>query len=240
MKDFDIRRTCLAILVITLIFSSTGKFLSAQSPTSETEKESIVEKKLETEISFQQKDDKFSKLVAHLVEACSLKIKIHQSAMDAGLANDDLISFDYEKTRLRTALTLFLDKYECTYRIKDDILILMTRDEAQNHLRMKLYPCRDILKWIEDADPELKQKVNKSTDKATETQKAKTIFSADTRHELTFLIENMVAPDSWEGSEGLGTHRILNGILIVSQTEEVHSKINKLLKQLRKTLPQGR
>ncbi len=196
---------------------------------SENEKEAILEKKLENSVSLTIKEGEVSKLLSQLMSKFDIKIRIHQSAKDAGLDKSDLISFDFQQTRLRTALDLFLEPYECTYHIKDDILVLLTKDEATNNLRVKMYPCRDILKMIEDTDPELKQ-LNKNSDKQ------KKVFSAETRYELTFLIENTVNPESWESTEGFGTQRILNGVLIVNQTEIVHAKIGKLLENLRKNL----
>ena len=53
--------------------------------------------------------------------------------------------------------------------------------------------------------------------------------------ELISLIENTIAPDSWESTEGLGTIRAFPSTLslIVNQTQEVHDQIQDLLEKLR-------
>ncbi len=50
---------------------------------------------------------------------------------------------------------------------------------------------------------------------------------------LVNLVQSMVAPDTWKSTgQGLGAIDAVNGILIVSQSEQVHQQIEKLLADL--------
>ena len=254
--------------------------LAQKETASQTENEASLEKLLEKRISVDIKEQENSEFVKVLKKA-GFNIQIHQSAMDAGLGPDDLISIKFEDTRLRTVLELFLENYDATYRIKDNQLILMTKDEAQNHLRVKVFQCRDILAKIkpkrirslkaakslggpgggfgnsraggakfnlgirapkqqDDAKKQSKatQKSSESKksdkDSADEVPKDDPYFYVSPAEQLIELIETTIDPDSWESTEGLGTIRELNGLIIVAQTESTLGKIDRLLAQLRK------
>ena len=216
--------------ILIFVFCTWGIAQERPAP-KQANKELKLERKLEKEVSLKLKNGSLKQLVEYLKTNYDIKLQLHKSSR---LTLDEKITFEFQNTRLRTALDLFLETFDCTYRIKDDFLIFLSEEEAENHVRVKVYPVRDILKMIEDEDPELAKQNQAQASRS----KPKTVFSAEARYELTYLIETIISPDSWESTEGLGNQRILNGLLIVGQTEKVHVKLQKFLDNLRKHMAQ--
>ncbi|MDB2318478.1 hypothetical protein N9V88_02700, partial [bacterium] len=52
-------------------------------------------------------------------------------------------------------------------------------------------------------------------------------------HTLLDLVTTMVSPDSWEQAMGAGKIRLVNGILIISQTESTLLEISSFLTDLK-------
>jgi hypothetical protein len=52
-------------------------------------------------------------------------------------------------------------------------------------------------------------------------------------HTLLDLVTTMVSPDSWEQAMGTGKIRLVNGVLIVSQTESTLLEISSFLTDLK-------
>ncbi len=139
------KRSYLIVFIIALTASQAW----AQSEIiSQSDNETNLEKKLEQRISVNLVDKEFGNFVSTLKTKYRFNVLIHQSAKDAGLADDDLVTMQFEDTRLRTVFDIFFGRYDATYCIKDNFVVIMTVDEAQNHLRVKVYPCHDIITTI--------------------------------------------------------------------------------------------
>ena len=137
------------ILPAVLFALLSAGVIQAQTEQASIEaQEKIVERKLETVATLDFEDTEFSSVVDFLDKKHDLKVQLHQSAIDAGLGMDDLVTMNFNATRLSTALDMFLEKYDATFTIKDNCLILLSTDEAQNHLRIKVYDCRKLLAEI--------------------------------------------------------------------------------------------
>ncbi len=90
-------------------------------------------------------DTEFSNVIADINDRHKIQIFLDQSAIDAGLGEDDLVTIRFSGVTLRSALRLFLKRYDCTYVVKDEVLQIMTTDEAQNHLVTNVYNVGDLV-----------------------------------------------------------------------------------------------
>ncbi|MCH8043337.1 MAG: hypothetical protein IID44_06420 [Planctomycetes bacterium] len=133
---------------------------------------------------------------------------------EAGVGGDILLTKSLKDVSLRSALRLVLRDLDLTFVIRDEVLLITTPDEANSMLVTKFYPVMDLITGGDDPlgggeldfDP------------------------------LIELIEATVAPEFWGESGGPEPIGFLEprGTLIVSQTEEVHEQITRLLQKLRR------
>jgi len=117
----------------------------AQTDQSSQDKDEVTRTQLDQVISIDYEDVEFETVLNKMGEISGLNFVTHPTAMDVGLTEDDLVTMKFSKTRLRTALVMFLDKYDCTFAIRDGILILMTKEEAENHHSLRIYDCQDLI-----------------------------------------------------------------------------------------------
>lgn len=145
--------------------------------------------------------------VQFLKEYHKVEIQLDLRALDElGLAADTPITRSMHGVSLRSALKFMLGEIDMTYIIKNQVLLLTTLDAAQDMLSMRIYPVVDLV-------------VLKSGR-----------YSA---HPLLQMITSVVEPDSWDDAGGPGSIFDFRGSLVVSQSEEVHEKIDELLRLLR-------
>ncbi len=178
-----------------------------------TERTIKAEQALKEIVSLKFDKTPFSKVEQKLETLSGLNFVLHQSASDDDLSLDDEISFELIDTPLDKALSLLLGTKNATYVIDDGIVILISLDEANDDrwLRLKMYDCRDLVKSI----------------------LAKNRPDPNGEQTLLDMVQSMISPDNWEeGMGGRGTVVLVNGTLIVKQTELIHQQIEKFLGDL--------
>ena len=114
---------------------------------------------------------------------------------------------------LRSALKLILQDYNLATMIHDEVLQVTSKDRAGSELNTRLYPIGDLV------DPALAACADDESPDAV----IDSIMSA-------------VAPESWTEMGGQGTIQPYGPnkpILVITQTDELHSRIDDLLAQFR-------
>jgi hypothetical protein len=123
----------------------------------------------------------------------------------------------------RGALRHLLRPLDLAWVIEDEVLQITTAEQVESRLELRVYPVRDLCEFALDEDL-LTQPGGRTVDALMET------------------IMYTVAPDVWDHVGGPGAIAPLGsaGVLVISQTGEVHAKIEELLTQLRKRLAEER
>lgn len=150
------------------------------------------------------------------------RIPIHfdvAALKEAGLdPSKNQVSIALKDISLRSALDLILSQFGLTPIIKDEVLLITTRDRAGTMLETHLYDVRDL--------------VARDNDRTGGT---------DTEG-LADAIRQTVNPSSWDKAGGLGSLAPFNNngvsAFIVVQTYDSHDQIENLLSELRKLKPQ--
>jgi hypothetical protein len=107
---------------------------------------------------------------------------------------------------------LILGEAALAYVIEDNVLLITTPEDAGSQLVTHVYDCRDLL-----ALPPLAGNRSSLRGRSTE--------------DLLDLIMTIVQPDSWcEGNNCPVAD--FKGLLIISQTHEIHEDVEKFLNQL--------
>jgi hypothetical protein len=139
---------------------------------------------------------------------------------DAGLISAMPVTARLKNMSLRSALRLLLKPTDLTYVLRNEVLLITTRDSAQSKLVTGIYDVRDLRQAVRPPN-----------------QPAGASAWAD-YDELIGVLTECVSPETWkENGGGRGNvRRIHPGILVVYQSPEVHSEIAELFDAVRQTL----
>ena len=124
-----------------------------------------------------------------------IQVELDSRALeDAGLDPESPVTKSLAGISLRSALRLILGDSQLTYLIKDDVLLITTKDKASENPTIVSYP----VAW-----------------------------SGDGHQSLIDLIQQTIAPQSWNTVGGNGSIQpyLLINEIVISQTEEVHEEI---------------
>jgi len=137
-----------------------------------------------------------------------------RSLEDVGIGDDTPVTCDLKGARLFAALRRLLRQLDLTFVVRDGLLLITTPEEAQSQLATRFYNVPDLA-LVRDANGRL--------DKDFDT--------------LIDIITSTIAPTTWCDVGGPGSVEGFSGpchtVLVVSQTDEVHADIAKLLARLR-------
>lgn len=145
-----------------------------------------------------------------------IEVELDRNVLEeAGIDGDTLLTRNLKGVSLRSALRLVLRDLELTFIIRDEVLLITTPDEANAQLATRLYPVKDLVALGDDA-----------------WDSGDVDVDADP---LIDVIQSAVAPDSWDQAGGMGVIDFFepSAALVVSQTEDVHRQIARLLQKLR-------
>ncbi len=153
-----------------------------------------------------------------------------RSIQDLGITMDDPVSLNLEDVPLEMVLDLILREFRLDYRVRNGVILIASEDDVRSQTEVRVYAVPE-----EDA------------------------------HALLMLIAETIEPESWRPDpqvrpganayvfggglgggappqagglgdpSGPGSIRAYRGVLVVSQTPEVHEKVEKLLDDLART-----
>jgi hypothetical protein len=150
-----------------------------------------------------------------LADQGQIKLWLDRKALgDAGVGSDTPITRSIRGVTLRTAFKLMLGELDLTYVIRNEVLTITSKTEAENMLVTKVYPVFDLV-----AAP------------AGDSPRANAL-------DFRLLIDNITStlgPTTWDEVGGPGAIQEFtnSGSLVVSQTLEIHEEIAAYLKALR-------
>ncbi len=157
-------------------------------------------------------DAPLSDVTLFLSETVKVPILLDTRSLDdIGLPSDFPITSHLSNQALTVALTRFLHSLDLTWRISDEAIVVTTRDTSETHLETRIFPVRDLI------DGKTEDQIGTSFDN------------------LIRVFTSTIAPDTWDGVGGPGTIEVLARpeALVVSQTHDVHEKLDDLLIKLR-------
>jgi hypothetical protein len=166
-------------------------------------------------ISVDWKSVPLKDVLAFLAKECNITIVLTKKIEDAGVTPDEPITRSFNKVPLRSALRQMLGDLNLTFLVKDHALRITTDDghgPIDNQI-IRLYPVKDLAKVVKSKD-------------------GKSTWDFDP---LIGLIE-AIEPDSWRDVGGPGVVKGFEngGCLFISQREDVHERIERLLITLRR------
>jgi hypothetical protein len=114
--------------------------------------------------------------------------------------------------RLASGLKLILEEFDLTYTIRDDVLLITSKEKADEILTTKAYAVADLL--------------------------GRSATRPVTMNHLIEAVVSIVRPESWDENGGPGTIVPMAETLLVNQTFDAHEQLADLLTLLRDALPE--
>lgn len=192
------------------------------SPFGEITNEAKIRAALAQPAMFSLNEKPLSDVVAEIGRTYNISVVLDQRALDAiGIGGDTPVTLHVDGISLKSALRWMLGQLNLTYAIRDELLIITSREEAEAQLTSRVYDVADLVS--EEANP---------------FAVSVTPGPPGDCDPLIDVITSTVAPDSWDvvGGRGSISGYSLNSrwALVVRQTDEVHDEIEQLLSSLRK------
>ncbi len=80
----------------------------------------------------------------------SINIVLDQSARDDALSEKDIVTFSIRDISMRSALRLMLDRFNATFLVRDEVLLIVSKEVAKNpeFFNRKIINCETILEKI--------------------------------------------------------------------------------------------
>ena len=175
---------------------------------------------------------------------------------EAGVNLDTPLTSHFQAVRLETWLDLVLDDLELTWMVKDDLIIITTPEDAETQLVIRVYDCRDLLAIprtpapvAEPVTPAVAKELPRATDVcegATPNASSPATIGcgsvrrvplrpADPAEHLMEVITQAVDLATWDENGGPGTIGEYRGMLIVTQTDRIHAKVEHVLNMMRQS-----
>jgi hypothetical protein len=170
-------------------------------------------------------DTALSEVVDFLRTEYGIEIQLDlESLKQIERSPEDPISANLRNISVGSALRLMLPQLDLTYFISDEVLIICAEEEAVTRLVVAVYPVGDILAIKEGYESAVEENNGKTKKPGVEDMDG-----------LIDVIISTVAPDSWleNGGPEADIRPLQPGLLVISQTADVHERIQHLLAALR-------
>ncbi len=203
-----------------------------------------LEQRLEAKVTLVAREAPLGDLVEVLSTALDGPVVLSRVKLEEAAINlETPVTYRLRNVSLKSGLRHVLGQLGLTYVIKDDAIVITTPEDAGSQLETRVYDCRDLMKLpspirkvkqAETAKPGTEIGASgipaKAPDKKDEAGAEGGYDIAD----LMKVITTTVVPDSWDDIGGPGSISDFKGLVTVSQTQEVHEQVEKLLNLLHK------
>jgi hypothetical protein len=138
----------------------------------------------------------------------------HKALTDAGVGTDTPVTCSVKGVSYHAALKLLLDELDLAYLVRDEVLVITSKSEAENTLTTKVYPVFDLVVRPSNA------------------------MANGPALDFESLINNLtsnIAPTTWDEVGGPGAIKSYtnSAALVISQTLKEHEEIAEYLRALR-------
>jgi hypothetical protein len=177
--------------------------------------ESALNEPLKAPIQYE--DQPLNEVIDALQDEYEIPILFDHAALeDIAISPDTEITINLRNIKLRSALNLMLRQpglEDLTYVIEDEVLLITTKEKANARLVVEVYRVDDLIRGFQQPIP---GKVSP--------------YSS-----LTQAITHCVAYDTWMiNKSGEGEIALMQpGMLVVTNTRQVHEEVRELLEKLR-------
>lgn len=206
--------------------------------------EATLEERLQAKGTFQADEVPLKEFADALAAALDTSVVLAVKKLEEAAVNTETpVVCKLKNVKVQTALRLILGELELTFVTHDDVIMITTPEDAGSQLVTRVYDCRELMKL---PSPIKKTKHFRQEFPATGggsgihgrvEAKPKEEIGPDGNYEVEDLIDVLttsVDPDSWDEVGGPGSVSDFKGLVTVSQTQEIHERVERLLNLLHK------
>lgn len=213
-----------------------------------TESAEKIEEALRSPLTDRQlefEDTPLEQVVEFLRREYDIAIVLDLPALDdLAIAAEDPIDVHLRNISLGAALRIMLRQLDLTHIVSDEVLLITSEEEAYSRLQVAVYPVGDLLEFT-PASPAAASDESEAPDDMAEDASGDDDDRGEPRdynaaepgniEALIDVITASVASDTWveNGGPEAEIRPIQPGLLVVSQTTDVHEQIAQLLRALR-------
>jgi general secretion pathway protein D len=201
-----------------------------------------LEERLMGKATLQATEAPLHQLVEALGTALDAPVVISVKKLEEAAINlETPVTYHLKNVKLKAGLRFILDELGLTYLVTDDAIIITTPEDAGSRLVTRVYDCRELMKLPSPVKkvtraraPTQGDAIGSSEIPAAAPEKDKEV-GADGGYDITDLIQliqSTVVPDSWDEVGGPGSMADFKGLITISQTQDVHDQVEKLLNML--------
>jgi hypothetical protein len=221
----------------------------SEKPDANAKTEEILKKNGEADFV----DTPLEQVKIYFSDYCGVQFYLDRRALEAAsISTDTPITFRMKGVPTETILRLMLKDIGLTYMLDDGVLVITSQEEMDANLETRFYRVSDLLQLTAPADGSMIKTMPETTDSRMRgsgpfgrgvmedpAEKAARELKEDYAINVDNLIEvitTTIRPAAWERIGGSGSISEYRGVLVVSQTQDVHREIPKLLDKLRKMI----
>jgi general secretion pathway protein D len=115
------------------------------------EKEATIEAALAQQTVFDFTDKPLSEVIQFVQRKHEIQVQLDTKALaDAGVGTDTTITCNVRDVKLSSALELLLGPLDLTHVVRNEVLAITTKSEAEGILSTKVYPVADLITPSDD------------------------------------------------------------------------------------------
>ncbi|HWB13230.1 MAG TPA: hypothetical protein VG826_28650 [Pirellulales bacterium] len=209
---------CIHLSLMTALVAAQGTTQPRPLPT-EGETKILAALGQMTTVDFNE--NPLDAVIDFLKQQHKIDIQLDNKALsDAGIGSDTPLTLKLQSITLRSALRLMLGQLDLTYVAADGYLLITSKTEAENMLRVKVYPVRDLVTLDSEFRPPQPPDQRNREDYQS----------------LIELITTTIAPTAWDEVGGPGSMQgyAHSHSITFAQMDEVHDEALELLTALRR------
>ena len=232
--------------------TAAGPIPTADSMTAETEA------RLEEFLTAEYNNVPLNEFLASVCDKLKIQFILDRPALRDATIDPATAPVDIklQHVRAKMLLELALGEFNLNYVVDDGILRVSTMDKLNSQLITRVYDCRAILNVDPKAEPIDKRDANGAAfrqsafdGEASSTNGTRSLFqliqasppvlspakqshASTPAEKLIDVICTTIASPTWSSVGGQGTICEYNGLLVVSQTQEVQQQVADLLEQI--------
>lgn len=201
-----------------------------------TDAELALRQALDAPTTLQFEDVPLEAVAEEISRQHGIRIVLDVSIEDA-LGSDAPVTFAADAISLRSALKNLLEQLDGAYWTANESLVLGTKAAAEDHMVQRVYYVRDLVEIVDYPGGPPAQALLGWTAVQTASNGLKWSHIPD-YDSLMDVIREIIEPESWDDVGGPGAMEPFpqRDCLVISQTNDVHDRIEDLFRRLR-TIP---
>lgn len=200
-----------------------------------TDAEVALRQAVEATAALEIEDTPLDVVVQQISQEHGIRIALDSSIID-DLGPDTPITFHASGISLRAALKAMLEELDSTYWFENESLVIGTSDAAEDHMMQRVYYVRDLIEGVYAPGATPTQALLGWS--AVQTAGGLKSSRNSGYDALMEVMRETIEPDSWDDVGGPGSMEPFaqRYCLVISQTNDVHDRIEDLFRRLR-TIP---